>query len=663
MNLSLNNFKGVKSFTLDANAADIAIRADNGKGKTSIVDAFNWLLFDKDSKGKSDFGIKTLASDGKPIHKLEHSVEGVFDIKGKKLNLKKIFMEKWTKKRGSTTEEFAGHTTTYHINGKRAKKTEYDICITRNINKDIFELLTSPTYFNEQLHWKDRRDILMGMCDNITDVDIIKKDKRFAELADILNNYTVEEYQKEIKEKSAEIDKDLQKIDVRIEENNQSLENIADLNEEQIEKNASKLKKEIRNKELQIARIEEGGEIAEKTKLLREVEAEMLGIQNKYQLERNKKMQETQDKLHDIKGKISDLTIVIDKSQKILQDNKYIVVGLDKKMDIKRQEWADVNAEQFEFTQEEICPTCKQALPKKQLEEARENATVAFNQNKASRLESITTEGKIYKKQKEEVSRENEDVQDKLKKSQKDLRELNKKEDAANKELEGVRASFENYTNDSAYQEKLKKKKEIGSAIEELKGDKSQEIESICADVGLLQDKLDEAEKQIAVIVGGKQNKERIAELELQKNNLAKEFEELERMLYIIDEFVRTKVKILEEEINNKFQLARFKLFNILVNGTVEMCCETLYDGVPYGKSLNSGHKIIVGLDIIRTLSDHYGFYPVIFVDNAESITDAYLPKMKSQVIRLIKPDIETKEEQEKYSKLIVDIKEKEMHK
>lgn len=49
--------------------------------------------------------------------------------------------------------------------------------------------------------------------------------------------------------------------------------------------------------------------------------------------------------------------------------------------------------------------------------------------------------------------------------------------------------------------------------------------------------------------------------------------------------------------------------------------CETLYEGVPYGSGLNNAAKINVGLDIINTLSEHYGILAPIFVDNAEAVT------------------------------------------
>lgn len=125
----------------------------------------------------------------------------------------------------------------------------------------------------------------------------------------------------------------------------------------------------------------------------------------------------------------------------------------------------------------------------------------------------------------------------------------------------------------------------------------------------------------------------RIEELKAEERKLAAEYEDLERQLYLTEEFVRTKVRMLEDKINSKFRMARFKLFDVLVNGGIEECCETTFQGVPYS-NLNNGARLNIGLDIINTLAEHYGFAPVVFIDNAESVTDI-LPT-KGQQIRLI---------------------------
>lgn len=119
LRLTLSNFKGVKQFILQANGHDAQIYGDNATGKTTLYDAFLWLLFDKDSQNKKDFAIKTLASDGSELHGLEHSVEGKFDLDGRIVTLTKSYMEQWTKKRGSAEKTFTGHTTDYFIDTGR----------------------------------------------------------------------------------------------------------------------------------------------------------------------------------------------------------------------------------------------------------------------------------------------------------------------------------------------------------------------------------------------------------------------------------------------------------------------------------------------------------------------------------------------------------------
>ena len=59
----------------------------------------------------------------------------------------------------------------------------------------------------------------------------------------------------------------------------------------------------------------------------------------------------------------------------------------------------------------------------------------------------------------------------------------------------------------------------------------------------------------------------------------------------------------------------------------------SVYKGVPY-MGLNNGAKINVGIDIINTLSRHYGVTVPLFVDNAEAVTR--LLDCEAQVIRLV---------------------------
>ena len=91
--LKLENFKGIKDLSIDFKDDVTNIYGDNGIGKTTIFDAFTWLLWDKDSLSRKDFSIKPYDKTGEEIHNLESTVEGELVFGDVKLNLKKIYKE------------------------------------------------------------------------------------------------------------------------------------------------------------------------------------------------------------------------------------------------------------------------------------------------------------------------------------------------------------------------------------------------------------------------------------------------------------------------------------------------------------------------------------------------------------------------------------------
>lgn len=112
---NLENFKGVKNFSLVTNGESVRIFGDNATGKTTLFDAFLWLLFDKDSQNKKDFDIKLLDNAGDEVHNLNHLVEAILVIDGTEVTFKKVYTEDWVQKRGAANKEFSGHKTKYYI--------------------------------------------------------------------------------------------------------------------------------------------------------------------------------------------------------------------------------------------------------------------------------------------------------------------------------------------------------------------------------------------------------------------------------------------------------------------------------------------------------------------------------------------------------------------
>ena len=113
LRLTIEHFKGIDRLELALDGHDADIYGDNATGKTTIFDAIQWLLFGKDSAGRSDFEVKPLGPDGKArLNGQDVAVEAVIREGVQKKTLRRVYTEKWERQRGSAAAVFTGHTTT-----------------------------------------------------------------------------------------------------------------------------------------------------------------------------------------------------------------------------------------------------------------------------------------------------------------------------------------------------------------------------------------------------------------------------------------------------------------------------------------------------------------------------------------------------------------------
>lgn len=131
---------------------------------------------------------------------------------------------------------------------------------------------------------------------------------------------------------------------------------------------------------------------------------------------------------------------------------------------------------------------------------------------------------------------------------------------------------------------------------------------------------------------------ERIAELRDEQKQVGQLIADQEKQLYLLDEFCKAKMDMLSDRINEKFKMVSFVLFEKQINGGIVPTCKSKYRGPSYN-DVNSGHRVVMGLDIIRTLQDIYGVKAPVFIDNAEGINDFNLPVMDCQMVSLAVSD------------------------
>lgn len=618
--LTLRNFKGIREYVLNPDEANVSVFGDNAAGKTTLFDAFVWLLFGKDSQNKTDFQIKTLDAEGNPLHKLEHEVEGILIVNGKRVKLRKVFLESWTRKRGSATEEFTGHTTEYFVNDAPVKKKEFDDEVSSIVNETTFKMLTNPMFFNEQMKWQDRRKALLEICGDISDAEVISGDGSLARLPALIGDSTIEQYRKAIQDRKSKIRDELDHIPARIDEAKRMIPDTSG-SEAELDKKIAEVSADVEAKQEELARIQSGGEIAVKEKRLREFEGELLQIKNEVQAGSLDQVTAKRQQISDIRAAGSDLKRQMQDTEMKIQQNERWINEKNAEADRLRQEWHTVNQETFHHHEDTSCPTCGQSLPADQVHAAFTKAVNDFNLSKSQRLESIKTRGSQAASEAKKIQVENEALQAEAANMRELLRVKVEELAAAEAELAQLQDSVKDVETDPRY---IRKVEEIAAVRSEITGLRSQaqgSLEQARLEMAKLRTELEQLQKQKASFAHVEQAKKRIDELMQQERELAAKYEQIESEVFLLEEFTRAKVGMLESRINGKFRYARFKLFDVQINGSVVECCETTYKGVPYSSGLNNGARINVGLDIINTLSEHYGVTAPIFIDNAESVT------------------------------------------
>ena len=377
-NLRIKNFKGVKDFTIEPNGQSISVFGKNASGKTTIQDAFFYLLFGKDSNDRADFQLKPVDATGQEIHNLETEVEAVLDVDGKSVTLAKLYKEKWTRKRGSATDQMEGHTTEHYIDGVPVKKKEYDTRICELININAFKLVTSPFEFSN-LHWQARRNMLLEMCGDVSDQDVVASDAHLSPLTSILDGMSVDDHRARVKAQQKKINEKLKEIPARIAENHEMAKDAPapdqkekDLLDKNLTDLQDRLAQERNNEAISAKRIELNeviaaiqDERARVEKLNREGKKPILDDIDTFESERRWKMNE-----------------IASLRDGIARDEKRNTTAGEAIAKV-RACWYDENAKKP--TNNSTCPTCGQELPPDQVE----GATKAFNKAKAQRLEKI----------------------------------------------------------------------------------------------------------------------------------------------------------------------------------------------------------------------------------------------------------------------------------
>jgi exonuclease SbcC len=659
--ITLINFKGIRNLTINFLDGSTNIFGDNGTGKTTIFDAFEWLRSGKDSTDRTNFEIKTLDDNNVAIPQIEHEVSAQWLVDTNTITMRRVLLEKWTKKKGSEFPEFTGNETKYYWNDVPKQQKEYNDLVNGILDESVFKLITNPLAFNNEktLPWEKRRSILTTLAGD-TPFEVLAGDNQ--EYLDLLSNLTqgktLEEYEKQIAASIAKAKIDLKAIPTRIDEATKgkpisydfkSLNTLLDVKEGELKtveglitnkssafdalilsNRTTKLSLSNTISEMEVIEEATKREALNATNALKPDTSILDGLKSSLKSSQDE-LESSQRTLATIKGSI---------------DSKELeIVALDDKMTAKRTEWSTENAKELKFDEDSFhCPTCQRDFEAGDVEAKKMEMKENFMTNKQANLKLITTQGAGLKTEKENIEAEVVVLKARHEAGKNHIKTI--ETTIASTELQIEKVDVLPVVSETAIdlEEVVKTTLSLNQDYQSKKAEKLR-LEGLITvipevDVKDLQDQKQNLKDDIDLIKVKLNNEvqinaidARISALKEEEKTLATQISTVEKTQFAIDRFNKLRIETIEEKVNAKFKFVKFKLFETQVNGGENECCKALLNGVPFS-DLNTASTINAGLDIINTLCDFYKVSAPIFIDNRESVVNV-IP-IQSQMINLI---------------------------
>lgn len=602
--LSLENFRGIKCLEINFDSKDTDIYGANGTGKTTIANAICWLLTGQPITGEKDFSPKTADS-----HNLHHKAELTMQTDdGTIVTIAKDFYEKWTKKKGSQTAELTGHTTDYTINGVPFKEKDYRAQVETLMggSADQIKMLLIVGYFAQEMNADDRRKILVDVCGDVSDEDIMQDSnlEGFRELLLIPGTknqfYSVDEYKAIAAKQKSKLKKTLETLPIRIDELDKGI---------CIEEDEKTLQAKLESLRAEKTALTNSTSAEAKQALIKGFKAELAQKELDY-------IKAYQSETGSAKAELDALILSRGKKYGAIRNTTILIQDLRERRKHLLEEWDRVVSDGKWNDDDNICPCCGRELPSDQITDKKKKLKELTDQRKAA----IRAKGQECSDAK---------IQELEAKNELRAAEINK----LNEVIESKEKQVVEFLPFAETAEAKDLDEKIQKLIEESEADEPDK-----AAIDEIDAKIKEVTDRLSYCAQSEKNRARIAELEKEQRETSQLFENAERSIYLCEEFVRLKVKAITDKINSKFHNIGWLLFKDQINGGLKECCEPLIPNeagvmVEY-KSANTAAKVNAGIEIINVLAEHYNIHLPIIVDQAESICE--VADTGQQLIRLI---------------------------
>ena len=618
--LKIENFKGLRTFEINPDGKNIEITGRNQLGKTTVYDAFLWLLFGKNSAGETKFTIKPT---NLPVE-TENSVEADFTVNGKPLTLKKVYASKYVK----TTGEYKSSELECYINSVPKKIREYEAEIAKIIGEEQFKLLTNPKHFAENLDWKKRREILFSLAGSRTERELASDNPIFSEIETDLESHSSTDLLKIV---TSQVKSNSERINVLPKLINENVGNLSGLpqNPADVESEIAALKDKSSELSEEIGKLtvwnpKESDEYKKTAEKLNALELENANFRN----EQKNKEREARREIFKLENHLAATAV----------DRDNVNDAIRRYENERRDIIADNNRlKALEWNGDTVCPTCGQAIPQDRIDKAKADFNADITAGYDRNIQRMTEVEQLLDKN---IGKRN-FLDKEISKIKNEISEIKK----------NLPVSVEVFDLPDYKRQALELKNQL-SELSLKPNPNMNRIYDLHRQIEDISKKIDDKTIVLNALKLDVRTNSRISELKAEQMKLRGEQAKLQCKLDTVNNFIRYKVDTVTETVNKMFKIAKFKLFepNKTNDGLTE-CCEAVAFGADRYGDINTAGKILVGIDIISTLSERYGLAVPLFIDNIDGLDsisyDALLESVsdKMQLITLRVSD---------YDKLIV---------
>lgn len=614
LSMHLKNFMCYEEQGFDFHDKTV-ISGANGRGKSSIASAYTWCLFDCDYEMRSNPVVRREVN-GSPVDG-DVEVTLVLDMDGREITVRKVQKRTYIKDGSSYKDD-----NKYFINDVPKTKTAF------NEYLEIGNAFKMSSNINAFLNQKsdEVRKFLFQTVKDIPDASVADKYPDLAEMGVLLEKYSVEELSAMNKKRVADIKKELPILDGQIKEKKADIKAKSDMDVSDLEVQKNCLKQKIQenaDKQLESEKLYKN--YNELTDGALELKIELSGLERKA----NEALVEERAKMLSASAsKISDrgeLQIGINAIETQISAAVAAIDRLKGKLEGIRIEWKEENERKLDETLL-VCPCCKQLYP----EEKKVELFANFEKEKADLLASITADGNNTKDQLEKKTKD-------LEQLRLDLEERKVERDAVTLEAKELEDKFSklpekiDISDTAEYQEITKQIDEKEKLLKSME-DTSEYRKALKEEEQELREELSGCELKI-LMSNTEAEEKRLEGLKEKRTDMVQQQADAEKVLYLLTELEKAKNEEFSNQINQKFKLVQWQLFETAKNGNYKSTCIPMVDGKSILTTIsNKGNRILGRADICQSVQEIAGISVPIWVDDCESLDSENQKKVSNMV-------------------------------